>query len=615
MNYNYTSILSELQTQLSLMSNWTTTLYYGVYSNLLSVIAYALNKDAYLAYFLYKEANWFTAEKEASLVGMSTMLSYSPYRKQGATGTILMSGSSSFSPTYVYQGSNIFIPKWTSFSNKSKSVSVYCSNFTTYYTNTVGSISIPVKEGTPKQYTYIAQGIINEQIYLYSDKIDNAGMDIYEVDINGNIISQVTITDNLYFISDPSNYYCTISNSPNFDFVYLTFGDSIHTKQLQVGTRILIKYAETLGDSGNINNTGIITKINDVLYDNNSNVVTSIMYVNNTSLISGGTAYEDIESIRNNAPNLFGAGYRCGTITDWISVISSISYVNKNNVWSINDVGGSTLISDQNKVFVTAIGSDGNEITSDQKILLTETLQNDYSSPTELIEYVSPRKLYVVFNVDATINTSTPSIVENQIKEIIYNNYSTINSSFARKIYQSEYVSLISTLPSIVFHETQARFMEYNLGPIQSSTLFNGYYDSTDLSSQVKVTVNSPQLWIKRKINSVWQAPVQLAYSSGSLFIGLPNPWNSNIIWDLTATNINYTTYTYSYIINTLINDILHVYGVNNPSDTDLNGYIITLVYSTENGNAEQQESIRLYQRNQITDIDSDYIFVAITEQ
>ncbi len=52
---SYSSIKTELKTQLSLTSGWATTLFYGVYDAIVSVVAYALHKDAYLGYYLYKE--------------------------------------------------------------------------------------------------------------------------------------------------------------------------------------------------------------------------------------------------------------------------------------------------------------------------------------------------------------------------------------------------------------------------------------------------------------------------------------------------------------------------------------------------------------------------------
>jgi hypothetical protein len=606
MTYTFDSIKTELKKELSLLSNWATTLYYGVYDRIIDVVSYGMVKDAYLANFLYKEAGWLTAEKLSSLTKLSWMLDYTPYRKQGASGNILLSGSASFSSSYSWAGNNVYIPKWTKFSNTSKTINVYCTNFTTYYTNTTGNLSISVKEGLPKEYTYIATGSVNEKVYLYSDSVDNDEIDVYIVDSLGNILSQVTHTNNLYLLTDADTYYYTITNSSNYDYVYLTFGDNVHTKQLTSGTYVLIKYAETTGASGNITTSGVLTKIESTLYDSNGEVSTNL-YITNSSSIIGGTNYEDIDSVRSNASNLFGAGYRCGTLADWNAIINSISYIYQGRVWSINDLGGSNLISEQNAVFITAINAAGVAISSAQQTELTNTLTENYSSPTEVINFVTPVKVYLVFEVTATITNSTTSIMKQSIKDNLSNNYSVLNSSFAKKIYQSEYIAIISAISNIVFHETNIKLMDYNLGYSQIDAVFRAFYSSTTLTNEVLVVTNSPQLWIKRKIAGIWQTPLQIGYSSGTTFVGMNG-------YTLSSTAITYSTGMYSYIIDTIINNPT-IYGVSNPTETDALGYITTLIYQTQDGNADQQDSARLMNKYLITDVDTDFFTVTLTEQ
>jgi hypothetical protein len=605
MTYTFDSIKTELKKELSLLSNWATTLYYGVYDRIIDVVSYGLVKDAYLANFLYREAGWLAAEKLSSLTKLAWMLDYTPHRKQGASGNILLSGSSTFSSSYIWAGSNVYIPKWTKFANTAKTIHGYCTSYTTYYTNTVGSLSIPVKEGSPKEYTYIAMGSVNEKIYLYSDSIDNDEVDIYIVDNIGTILSQVTIATNLYLLNDPDTYYSEISNSPNYDYISLMFGDNVHTKQLTSGTHILIKYAETTGVSGNITSSGSITKIDGILYNSVGEPVSTV-YVTNSTTISGGTDYEEIESVRNNAPNLFGAGYRCGTLADWNAVLASIPYIYQGNVWSINDVGGSTLISEQNKVFITAINSSGTSITTAQQTTLIATLKEDYASPTEIMEFVAPTKIYLAFEVTAKIRNMSTSAMRQIIKDTLYNKYTTLKSVFATKVYQSEYVALISSLSNIIYHETNIKLMDYNLGYSKIGEFFNAFYTSSVLEDDVLLIVNSPQIWIKRKVAGVWLDPVQIAYSSGAAFIGMNG-------YTLSSTTIDYTEGTYSFIIDTVMNNPI-TYGVSNPGDTDDLGYITTLIYQTQDGNSDQQDSARLINKYLITDIDPNFIVVSLTE-
>lgn len=605
MTFTFSGIQAELQKQLSLLSGWANILFYGVYQRIIDAIAYITNKTCYLAYYLYTEACWLTAQKPQSLNQMSWILNYFAHRKIGAVGNIILSGSSTFSGSYIYAGSNVILPKWTKFCDTTKNINVYSTESLVYYTGTVGDLTIPVKEGIPKEFTYIAKGIRGEQIYLYSNKIENDYIDIYEIDDLGNVLSTVTVVENIYLLNDPSNYYCTVRNSPDFNYIILTFGDSVCCKQLTAGTKILIKYAETLGDQGNIQNINKITKINSVLYNSSGGIVTNV-YVTNTASIIGGDTYEDIESIRNNAPNLFGAGYRCGTKTDWNSVLNAFSYVYRAKAWTISDMGGSTLLSDQNKVYITAIDSEGNTLSTEYQTILVEDLEANYSSPTEVIEFYPPTKIYISFEVTGSYANSSENTVSSLIKEAYYDKYYVLNSEFNIFIYQNEYVTDLGSITALKKYEVDAKMMDYNLGYAQVDVPFGGYFNSTALSEKVLITPGSPELWIKRKIAGVWQQPIKIGYASGSFLIGTGG-------YTLTSTNLDYVEYKYSFVVYDIVLNPGQ-YGVSNPSEDDLTGYITALRYQTQDGTGDQQDSIRLGSQYAITDIDRDFIFTTLTE-
>lgn len=605
MTFTFSGIQTELKNQLSLLSSWANILYYGVYQRIIDAVAYITNKTCYLAYFLYNEACWLTATKPRSINQMSWFLNYDAHRKIGASGNILFSASSTFNSTYVYTGKSVSIPKWSKFCNTSKTTNVYCIKSYVYYNSTVGNLTLEVREGLPKEFTYTANGNKNEVIYLYSNKIDNDIIDIYEVDINGDLVSEVSQVRNQYLVEDPLKYYCTIKNSPEFDYISLTFGDGLHTKQLEKGTKILIKYAETLGDRGNIVNTGIITKINSILY-NSSGVAVSNLYVTNSEQITGGDTYEDIESIRNNAPNLFVSGYRCGTSNDWSTIVSSYSYIYKAKTWTGADIGESTLLSDQNKVYVSAINSDGDAITSAQQIALQTDIEDNYSSPTEIIEFIPAKKIYLFCEVTGYTNISADTTT-GLIKTELFNEYGVLNSDFNRYIYQSNYISVLSSIQSLYNYEIDIKMMDYNLGYSQVDHTFIGYSSRGAAAEKVLIVYNTPQLWIKRKIDWEWRNPIQIGYASGIALIGMNG-------YTITSSSINYVDYTVSYIIPQLM-DHIEIYGINNPTEDQELGYIVSLVYQTQDGNGDQQDAIRLANVNTITDIDTSYIFTSLVEE
>ena len=116
---------------------------------------------------------------------------------------------------------------------------------------------------------------------------------------------------------------------------------------------------------------------------------------------------------------------------------------------------------------------------------------------------------------------------------------------------------------------------------------------------------NSLELWIKRKIGGTWQEPIQIAYSLGTSFIGMNG-------YTISSSNINYATGYYNYVIQTIVDNPTQ-YPVQNPNESQSDGYILTMAYNTKNGYGLQTQDIRLPYRYQITDIDKDFIFTTLS--
>lgn len=162
--------------------------------------------------------------------------------------------------------------------------------------------------------------------------------------------------------------------------------------------------------------------------------------------------------------------------------------------------------------------------------------------------------------------------------------------------------------------------MDYGLGAVQVDKQFGGYFSSATLEDKVLVIPDSPKLWIKRKIAKVWQPPLQIGQASGAYFIETTSEYK------LGSTSIDYSNYTYSFVIinltTTLYDDAIPPnvistpgdWGFNNPTEDQEDGYIITVSYETQDGAGDQQDSIRLQSQYAITSIDEDFIFTSLTE-
>jgi len=603
MIYTYDGIKAAIEERLSLMSQWNKILFYGVYQRIIDLLAYTSDNLIYLAEFLYRESKWITATKRDSLVTMARWMRYVPFRKTGGIGRLKLSADPTFNPLYNYMGKNVTIQKWHRFTDPNDNLNVYCSQATSYLTGQVGNINIPIKEGNPKEFLYIAKGEISERVNIYSDSIDNDIIDVYIVDSNNNILHTVNIVDTLYLVFDVENYSCEIRNSSNNEFISVIFGDGINARKLNLNERVLVKYAETLGDQGSITSANILTKSKDIFYDEDGAVAS--LYVSNDEAVIGGTDIENIESIRNNAPNIFQVGMILSSIPNWVSVINSAPFVNKSKVWSIESLGGSLDISEQNIVYITAVSNTGGDLTSAQQNELLETYLIPKKSLTEIVEFFPLQKIYAKFNIKGRIQNRPISIMNESIRNTILNEYGVFNTDFQQNIYESNFISLLDNVPDMVWHESEISYLEKNLPSLVNNRVLLTSFTTLDtsiLENQQWLVDDSFEIWLKRKIAGEWGEPLQIAYTTTATIVGM-NGFN------ILNGFVVYSSNQYSYNVVEITNDIdQSVYGVPDPGDDDPLGYILYIAYKMKDGNGGQINTVRLPRFYQITDIDVDFI-------
>ncbi len=598
MTYDYDGILEELKTRLALMSNWSTTIFHGTYERLLSVIAYIMEKLVYIAEFLYRESNFNTAEKVSSIMAKVSFLDYTPYRKVGASGYIQVNANSAMSSVYTYTGYNVTIPQWTLFSDSTRNINVYTTEEAIYRTGQVGSLSIPVKEGVPKQYNYTAVGIADEKIYIYSDSTDNAEIFVYVVDANNNILSQVSVCGvdvedkRMYFLLNPDNYYCEISNANDFSYVQILFGNGINTKKLVAGERLLIKYAETKGTLGNIAGTNVITVFKNSVYDPYGTAVT--LYVTNNAEISDAKDTETIESIKYNAPSIFQTGYRAGGSLDWIGILENYPIIHKAIVWSAADIGDYTN-ANINKVYIAAVSNDGSDLTTTQKDDITLNYLKTRKSITEVTSFETLNTIYAKFDVTAQIDINNALTVDAAIKDGLDAEYGILNNEFSTNIYESEFYKIVSEVPNILYHTTEVYTLEKGFEYSTGDTVIavSDYSSGVVAADQIWLQPATLEIWVETLSSGVLVSLERAGYdTSGAI--------TSDNGYTLSSTGVNYTTNSFQFVINDL--------AVIDPDD-----YNVNVSYKTIDGLGNQSNNLRVSLFNQIVDVDTNYIETVLT--
>ncbi len=457
-----------------------------------------------------------------------------------------------------------------------------------------GITLIPVKEGDPKEFIYTANGELNESFKIYSENIEEEVIDVYIVDADNNILATVTKCrydieqTKLYFINDPDNYYCEVETSRDFKSVEFTFGDDIYAKRLQNGERILVKYADTNGSEGNIEAIDTLTVFAETLYDAEENEIT--LYVTNEEPISDGQDIESLESIKNNAPVLFNTGYRCGGYKDWIDILEDHPQIYKAIIWSTDDIADDTITTNQNKVYMTAISSEGEELTSSQQNNITQTYLKEKKSPTELVVWQPLKVLFLRFVGKFKVQDRSFEVIRSQINQTLINNYGILNTDFKINVYDSNFTATIDNLDTIVRHDTEIYHVEKDfLYNTQEYELMVSYTanDTTDKEEQIFLVPQTLKLWLQLLNSGVLQSPVEI----GEDISGVIEGKNGYTIID---EDIDYT-----------LNEIS--FNVTNLSATDPDDYTLSISYKTQDGNGDLQNDVRLPSFDIITNVDAEF--------
>lgn len=607
-SWEFLDILVSLREKLQEYTSWAKVFFYGVIDSLLKVVAWTFEQLKVVTDIYFRESRWSQAQLLKSLAQLSDpYLSYTIDRAKGAAGNVVVSADSTFSSTYTYTGYSVPINRWTRFTNEDQNVFVYSTEDKTYSKNLVGNLTVPVKEGIPKTYTYRAEGIEDEEISIVSNKIENDEIEIFIIDDTDAVVATVNIcgegdnAEKLFFVNDTTNYYCEVNNAYDFQSVKIKFGDGITARKLTAGERVLIKYAETEGEDGNVSSQDIITVISDTLTDINDNDAT--LYVNNEEEISGGEVIETLEHVRNYAPRLFYSGYRASGYNDYITLLEDHPFINK----AIIDVDTDDPVN-FNKVFVSAISSDGEELSDSEKETVIVDYMKDKKSPTEILTFRSLKIINLLFKSTATITNNPVSVVSGEIYNALETEYGILNTDFQTNVYESNYTCVIDSLENVLHHDTDLYHMEKN-----QSASFNYFVsnheilvsntsaDDSDPLEQVYIEPGSTELWYTRVSGGVpTTSPARIGKDNGSSTIVGENGFT------ISGSNVDYNTNLISYTVNELSDAF--VYGL---PDTD---YLIYIAYRTQNGNGDQINSVRLPAKDLITDMaDEEYQQYSLT--
>ncbi len=573
MTFDTQSNIDYMMEKLRQKSSWANILEYSTNKRIIEVVAEMAAQLASYDEFLTRNTKWDLATEKSALISQSQFMQYDAYRKQGATGYIRISSDEDFSDTY---SKIIEIPKYTVFSDgdEIQFSTIQSENLLT----TDNYLDIPVVQGEPKTYTYIAQGNDYEEISIENSNIENF---YYELEVNGETWTETSDLN----ANDKDDKVYQLENTLNFDGIIITFGNNIFGKKLSQGDSINFKYIETLGIDGNISSADIVTTVESTIYDIDGDQVE--MFCKNTDRLDGGKDEEDIEDIRTNGTDTFQAGDKAVAEKDYEVRLERESNILKAIVWGAYEYNidnnydlWNWIETQSNLVNVSAITPAGEQLTDSQKETVIENIKPD-KPPTDILKFWDAEFIYLAWHID--IYADDRSYVLSEIKSNtitgISDRYSLENIEFNQNIYETEWKGYINTIDGVTFHTSYIEMIQY-------MTFSSEYAGSTTLHIY-PIEPETVKLYIIDTTDS------DDTYS----YMGMDDGEGSFISaspYDLTGSSIDYET-------GALIVDV--VAGLSEPYED----YKIKVYYQTSNNNLCPTARNQIFKIEEITDVTAQY--------
>lgn len=383
-------------------------------ATIIDVLAYNTHYNAVNANMLINEAFLDTAQLRQSVVSHAKMLGYTPRSVTPPVATINITINDSDAE------GNITLERDTKFSTQIDNVTYYFVTKNTYLTDSNTFSNVEIYEGSYKSVEYIFD-INSEDAYIIPDKnvyLDSLIVQVLDTEesttlqtftLAGNIVN-LDSTSNVYFVQENKNGYYEI-----------TFGDGIIGNALRNGSKINMNYISSAGATAN--GATIFNLIGNI--QNYSNV--TITTVNKAA---GGTAKENIASIKYNAPLNYTSQNRAVTAEDYKTILlSSYGDIDSISVWGGEDNDPPVY----GKVYISIKPATAETLTTTEK----EFIISQYLKTKNVIsitpEIIDPSFTYIYLEIFFKYNPNLTSSTVEEIQNIVRQTITTYNNNELKK--------------------------------------------------------------------------------------------------------------------------------------------------------------------------------------
>lgn len=312
-DYNFDNLVSQLQNNLAATSAWkdvyksaTGQMLIELFAAVGSLVLYYIERRATESYISL-------AKNYSSVVNLARLLNYNPIRNTSSVGTLRF---------YLEEVNTkkVYIPQYTI--STLSDIQFLVSSDGVIMPGQL-YVDVPSIQGKLINVSYTSSGGTTQEYNIVDTQVENSNLNV--------VINDVVWTKVTSFINSIATSMHYVLRPELDGTITIVFGNGVFGKCPSTGDSVDISYIKSDGLSGNVYDTAVINTLSSTIYDEDG-VATNVSVTNTTTFLGGDDA-EDIEDVRNNAPNVFSTGDRLVTKSDFMAVIGSYPSVGDVNVW------------------------------------------------------------------------------------------------------------------------------------------------------------------------------------------------------------------------------------------------------------------------------------------
>lgn len=467
---DYFEIRNSLRDYLRANSDFTDYDFEGsVLSNLLDLLAYNTYYTAFNTNMVANEMFLDSATLRDNVVSIAKQLGYTPRSATAPEAdlncTVNITSTGNLNALVFKRGSGFI----TTVDNTLYQYILQDDYKAAVNSNSAVFENLKIYEGTLIK-KYLTVGSNAPEVIL-----DNVGVDVSTIRVNV-YDSPSSTTFNIYKMSEniltlnPSSqvFFVTEVEDENYR---VSFGDGVLGKNLTPGQYVEVSYMVTAGD---ITNSARVFTFNGIVEDENGvpfGITDVTITVNSASY--GGATIETVDSIKRNAPSLFGTQNRAVTSSDYEAICRRI-YPSIADIYSYG--GEEANPPEYGKVKVVIKPSNASYLTSYTKRRIESEIKK-FSVGSVTPEIIDPSILYIELiskiYIQSSLTNKTPDAIRSAV---IKNVESYIKNSdtekFGGKFRYSRLVSAIDSTDKSVRSNLTQVIMRKDFYPSLNNTAY-----------------------------------------------------------------------------------------------------------------------------------------------